>query len=216
MKKPFDINRGYEILFREWGPQHWWPGEGQVEIVVGALLAQSTNWRNAAKAVEHLKQAGLLEDSKESFGRLVRIPADELEGLIKPSGYFRQKAARLKRLTGFLAQTSGTPPWAIPETETLDWREKLLQINGLGPETVDSILLYGFGLPCFVVDAYTLRILVRHGMCSGKTTYEDIRSMFERELPERSEVYNEYHALIVRLGKEHCRSNPRCSGCPLA
>ncbi|MBN2380556.1 hypothetical protein JXM67_12215 [candidate division WOR-3 bacterium] len=178
-------------------------------------MTQATNWNNAASAVANLKQTGLLEDSRDSFRALLELGQAELEERIRSSGYFRQKAARLRRLIEFLDKNLGPPPWRISPEETSTWRTRLLGIKGLGPETVDSILLYGFGLPCFVVDAYTRRILTRHEMIEANALYDDIRLMFEKAFPERSDVYNEYHALIVRLGKEHCRSDPCCTNCPL-
>jgi len=214
-KPPFDIGEGYRRLFERWGAQHWWPGDTQVEIVAGALLAQATSWRNAELAVRNLKLRGVLEDSARSFRALLGLPVQELEEAVRPARYFRQKAARLHRLMRFLGETMGEPPWKINAEERMLWRGRLLELKGLGPETVDSILLYGFGVPVFVVDAYTRRMLQRHGMITERTSYEEIRALFERALPERSEIYNEYHALIVRLGKEHCRSSARCAGCPL-
>lgn len=212
---PFDLGRAYEKLFERWGPQGWWPADTQTEIIAGALLAQATSWKNAAAAVAGLKTRGVLEDSSESLQGLLELPQEELEELIRPSGYFRQKAGRLRRLATFLADNLGPPPWKIPGAQVMLWRERLLELSGLGPETVDSVLLYGFDLPCFVVDAYTRRLLLRHGMITDQTSYEEIRFMFEDALPRRSEIYNEYHALIVRLGKEHCRRSARCTDCPL-
>ncbi|TKJ43487.1 endonuclease [candidate division TA06 bacterium B3_TA06] len=212
---PFDLGRAYEKLFERWGPQGWWPADTQTEIIAGALLAQATNWKNVAQAVANLKSRRLLEDSSDSLHALLELPLPELAEAIRPSGYFRQKSKRLHRLMGFLADNLGSPPWKIPGSQVMLWRERLLELNGLGPETVDSILLYGFDLPCFVVDAYTRRLLLRHGMITDQTSYEEIRFMFEDALPRRSEIYNEYHALIVRLGKEHCRRSARCTDCPL-
>lgn len=206
----------YSTLAHNYGPQHWWPGDSQIEIVAGALLAQATNWRNAAAAVVNLKSRGLLEDGEESFKKLLSSSREELEQLIKPSGYYRQKADRFMRLMRFLAGKFGTPPWKIDSGNMEETRKDFLELKGLGPETVDSILLYGFNLPVFVVDAYTRRMLTRHGMITEKASYEDIRWLFETNLSRRSEVYNEYHALIVKLGKDHCRSKPLCADCPLA
>lgn len=202
-------------MYERWGPQHWWPGDSQLEIVTGALLAQATNWNNAKAAVTNLKSTDLLVDTGESLDALIDLPAETLEQAIKPSGYFRQKGDRLRRLLRYLRDNLGPPPWEIHPSRAMPLRSGLLVIKGLGPETVDSILLYGFGLSVFVVDAYTRRILARHGMIGEKTSYEEIRLMFENALPKRSSIFNEYHALIVRLGKEHCRSTPCCDGCPL-
>lgn len=212
---PLDLSKAYEKLFTRWGSQGWWPADTQTEIVAGAVLAQATSWKNAARAVANLKFRGLLEDTCDSLHAFLELPLPELAEAIRPSGYFRQKSGRLHRLMRFLADNLGSPPWKIPTSQASQWRERLLNLNGLGPETVDSILLYGFDLPCFVVDAYTRRMLLRHGMISDQTSYEEIRFMFEDALPRRSEIYNEYHALIVRLGKEHCRRSARCTDCPL-
>ena len=211
-----DLGEAYYRLFERWGPQGWWPAESQTEIIVGALLAQATSWKNAARAVANLKSRGFLEDSPESIKGLLELPGKELEELIRPSVYFKQKRERLFHLMRFLLDNLGSAPWKIPASGLADWRKRLLELRGLGPETVDSILLYGFDLPCFVVDAYTRRMLTRHGMIDEKASYDEIRLMFESVLPRRSEIYNEYHALIVRLGKEYCRRSARCTGCPLA
>jgi endonuclease-3 related protein len=210
-----DLGEAYYRLLERWGPQGWWPALSQTEIVAGALLAQATNWKNAARAVANLKSRGFLEDSPESIKALLELPGKELEELIRPSVYFKQKAKRLSHLMSFLSDNLGSAPWKIPGPELAGWRKRLLGLKGLGPETVDSILLYGFDLPVFVVDAYTRRMLARHGMIDGKASYDEIRLMFENALPPRSEIYNEYHALIVRLGKEHCRRSACCTGCPL-
>jgi len=215
-QSPFELQSAYKILLDKWGHQNWWPGDSQLEIIVGALLAQVTNWKNAALAVANLKTKGFLDDSIQSFQNLLELDDAELEKLIRPSGYFRQKSRRLKRLIKFLSAKLALPPWKIPVSDMEAWRKELLNIKGLGPETVDSILLYGFNLPVFVVDAYTRRILFRHRIIDEKATYEEIRKLFENNLPKRSSIYNEYHALIVRLGKEHCRTAPYCCGCPLA
>jgi len=217
---PLNLGDSFDKLFERWGPQGWWPGDTQLEVVAGALLAQATSWKNAAGAVANLKVKGLLEDSAESLRSALALPVSELEELIRSSGYFRQKAQRLRRLLTFLFDNLGAPPWSIGKSHLQHWRERLLNINGLGPETVDSILLYGFDLPVFVVDAYTRRMLLRHFMIEERASYDMIQKKFEdlafgEELNTRSAIYNEYHALIVRLGKEHCRRSPGCTGCPL-
>lgn len=216
IKPEINLVSAYDRLFERWGPQGWWPGESEFEIIVGALLAQATSWRNAALALNNLGSAGLLEPCNESPERIARLPDHELEKLIKPSGYFRQKTQRLKALLDFLSSNLGDMPWKIEPSRTPEWREKFLSIKGLGPETVDSILLYGFGLPVFVVDAYTRRVLSRHGMIEASASYGEIQSLFSKSIRARSDIYNEYHALLVRLGKEHCRSSASCAGCPLA
>ncbi|NLI98536.1 hypothetical protein GX441_07755 [bacterium] len=216
VKPRLDIYNVYEKLFSFWGPQGWWPGESQLEIIIGALLAQATSWRNAALAVENLKSNGLLEEPLESSKKIVDMPQRRLEELIRPSGYYRQKTLRLKSLCKFLIENFAKTPLLIEPSQKLLWRERFLGIKGLGHETVDSILLYGFNVPLFVVDAYTRRMLGRHGMIGERAGYDEIRLLFEKNIPERSEIYNEYHALIVRLGKNYCRSAASCGGCPLA
>lgn len=212
---PLDLAQTFKKLYGFWGAQGWWPGESQREVIAGAVLAQATNWRNASLAVNNLKSRGLVEDSIESQNLLLALSREQLAGLIRSSGYYRQKAERLLSLMRFLSDQLGSPPWKVPRSQLATFREKLLKVKGLGPETVDSILLYGFGLPVFVVDAYTRRMLSRHGMIDARAPYEDIRFMFENELPKSARLYNEYHALIVRLGKEHCASAARCAGCPV-
>ncbi len=218
LKKPLprlNLSETYEKLLKHWGPQGWWPGQSQVEIIAGAVLAQATSWENASAAVANLKSAGFLEDTEASVGSLLKLPLPDLARLVRSSGYYNQKAARLKSVLTFLQTNLGSPPWSIPQSKMIDWRNRLLSLKGLGPETADSILLYGFCCPVFVVDAYTRRMLTRHGMINPKTGYDDICKMFAETIPARSEIYNEYHALIVKLGKEHCRSVPCCDGCPL-
>jgi endonuclease-3 related protein len=215
IKPAFDILKAYDVLFERWGEQHWWPADSQLEIVAGALLAQATSWNNAKTAVAGLKSLGLLADTAPSLDSLIDLPAEVLEQAVRSSGYFRQKADRLRRLLIFLRDNLGPPPWDPHPSRAMFLRSALLGVKGLGPETVDSILLYGFGFPVFVVDAYTRRVMARHGMIGEKTSYDEIRLMFENALPKRSGIYNEYHALIVRLGKEHCRRDPCCDGCPL-
>ena len=201
----------YAALYRAFGPQHWWPADSPFEVVVGAILTQNTNWQNVEKAIVNLKGAGALD-----IDSIDRMTNSQLETLIRPSGYFRQKAARLKAFCRFLAREyhgSLDELFRLP----LDvLRERLLEQPGIGPETADSIILYAADKPSFVVDAYTHRILARIGIESEKTTYDQTRDLFMNTLPADSRMYNEYHALIVRLAKEHCRkSTPLCAACPL-
>jgi len=178
----------YTRLLSEYGPQHWWPADSQYEVVVGALLTQNTNWRNVEKAIANLKDAGVL--SPEA---ILKTRNPELEALIRPSGFYRQKAERLKLLTAKYAEILGrdSPPT----------REELLEVKGVGKETADSILLYAFGLPYFVIDAYTRRFCAHHRLFEGKE-YDDYRSFFESSLPRSVPLYREYHALIVEWGKD--------------
>ncbi len=201
----------YQALFDRFGPQHWWPGDSPLEVMVGAVLTQNTNWTNVSRAIANLKAEGLL-----SLGVLHAMPAAMLADRIRPAGYYNLKAARLKNLLDFIV--SGYPDgldglFAL-ETDLL--REQLLKVKGIGPETADSIILYAAEKPVFVVDAYTHRILSRHGLISEEEGYDAIQEFFMDSLPGDVRLFNEYHALLVRLGKEHCRKKrPLCKGCPL-
>ena len=199
----------YRRLFRAFGPQHWWPGDTKLEIAVGAILTQNTTWGNVEKAIAVLKSRRLL-----SLKRLARLSPVELAPLVHSAGFFNFKAARLAEFLQWLEALGGFPGLRRIPTRTL--RPMLLERNGVGPETADSILLYALGRPVFVVDAYTRRILSRYGLIVGDEPYEHLRLMFESSLPHGSKLYNEYHALLVRLAKENCRSRPACDSCPLA
>ena len=200
-------------LFRKmldaFGVQGWWPGETPFEVALGAILTQNTNWSNVARVIQGLKEAGLLNP-----GALKALAEGELARLIRPAGYFNVKARRLKSFLAFLEEFQDSMELlAAADLETL--RPALLKVKGIGPETADSILLYALDQPTFVVDAYTFRILSRHGLLAEPCTYEDLRQLFMDHLPSEVGLYQEYHALLVRLGKEFCRPQPRCSACPL-
>ena len=201
----------YDALFEKHGPQSWWPGRTRFEIIVGAILAQNTSWSNVERAIVALRR----ERRLTPLG-IERMPQAKLAGLIRSSGYFRQKARKLKAFVKFLRQnyaSSLTKMFRIPTDEL---REQLLRVHGIGPETADSMLLYAGGHPVFVVDAYTRRVLERHGLVHEKATYEEIRRLFENSLPKRVSLFNEYHALIVQTGKHFCKPRaPLCSACPL-
>jgi endonuclease-3 related protein len=200
----------YRILSHHFGPQHWWPAETPFEVVVGAILTQNTAWRNVEKAIANLK--GLGEFSPEA---LFRLPEAILAQAIRPSGYYRQKARRLRNLLHMLSERFECrleALFALP-TETL--REELLSLSGIGPETADSILLYAAERPVFVVDAYTLRILSRHRMLTEESSYHEAQRWITDRLPEDVHLFNELHALLVNTGKDYCRPQPRCAGCPL-
>jgi endonuclease-3 related protein len=198
----------FDRLFATYGPQHWWPGDSPFEVIVGAVLTQNAAWINVERAIGNLKQAGRL-----SLHGLLALGEPELAELIRPSGYFNVKAKRLHRLCVFLAQRGGIEGLQILETRAL--RHDLLAVHGVGPETADDILLYAFARPVFVIDAYTRRLFGRLGRLSGTETYEQLRAMFEAELPAEVELFNEYHALIVRHAKQVCGGKPRCAGCCL-
>jgi endonuclease III related protein len=205
------LRRYYDALFAAYGPQRWWPGRGAFEIIIGAILTQNTSWSNVEIALRNLRRERLLTPraiETVSFARLAR--------LVRSSGYFRQKAKKLKYFGRFLRKEYDGSLNRMFRTPTAALREKLLGVHGIGPETADSILLYAGKHPVFVVDAYTRRMLERHGVTAPAQTYEEIRELFERSLPNDAPLYNEFHALIVRTGKEYCRPrNPRCSDCPL-
>lgn len=201
----------YHTLRQALGPQHWWPARTPFEVIVGAILTQSTAWTNVERAISNLRRQRLL-----SPRTLERVPLAKLERLVKPSGYFRQKARKLKAFVHFLRREFGGSLKRMFATPTAKLREKLLHVYGIGPETADSILLYAGGHPVFVVDAYTKRILARHGLLAENASYAQTQALFETNLPRDAELFNEYHALLVQVGKRWCRTRePRCADCPL-
>jgi endonuclease III related protein len=208
-KPPLD--EYFNSLFTAFGPQHWWPGKTQFEVIVGAILTQNTNWRNVELAIENLRAKGLL--SARAIGQ---VPLRQLERLLRSSGYFRQKARKLKAFCEFLRADYGGSLRTMFAVPTIALREQLLGIWGIGPETADSILLYAGGHAVFVVDTYTKRMLARHGWTAEKASYDEVRWMFEREFPGDAKRFNEFHALIVHAGKNFCRAqDPNCRACPL-
>lgn len=201
----------YDALFQAHGEQHWWPGRSQFEVIVGAILVQNTTWLNVEKAIANLRRHRLLTPSA-----IEKVPQSKLARLIRSSGYFRQKARKLKAFTLFLREDHRGSLSAMFRTPTAILREQLLDVHGIGPETADSILLYAGNHPVFVVDSYTRRILQRHGLTHGKESYEGVRGLFEKSLPKQPALFNEYHALLVLTGKDYCRTRePRCSNCAL-
>lgn len=205
------LQKFYKKLLKTFGPQDWWPGDGPFEVMVGAVLTQNTNWGNVEKAINNLKRAGKL--SAEGIHNMER---DQLAGLIRPSGYFNIKAKRLKNLIKWFIDSHDGDTRKMFSQDLQSLREELLSVNGIGPETADSILLYAGNLPSFVVDAYTYRVLVRHQLMFEDSSYDDIKAFFEENLPEDARQYNEYHALLVAVGKTYCRPRePSCGECPL-
>lgn len=200
----------YTRLLEAFGPQHWWPAQTQFEVIVGAILTQNTNWKNVEKALTNLKCKKLL--SPKAFQN---ISQSQLAALIKPAGYFNIKSKRLKNFISFLFKEYGGSLRKMGKEDCSILRQKLLSVNGIGPETADSILLYAFNNPVFVVDAYTKRILYRHNIIDHRENYNAVQNMFMRSLKRNVQMFNEYHALIVQLGKDHCRVNPRCEQCVL-
>lgn len=203
----------YRLLRAAFGPQHWWPADTPFEVMVGAVLTQNTAWRNVEKAIANLRAGGLL-DCRSILDR----PEGELADRLRPAGYFNVKAKRLRALCGFLRErgVAEFPQRLAFLSDPAALRRDLLAVHGVGEETADSILLYALELPLFVVDAYTRRIFTRLGLLSGAEAYGTIQAGFERGLPRDVTLYNEYHALIVRLGKDICRPKSRCASCPLA
>jgi endonuclease III related protein len=234
------IRAWFRALYGAWGQQHWWPAQSRWEVIVGAFLTQNTAWVNVEHAMRNLRRARAL-----SLPAIRRMPLRELEKLVRPAGYFRQKAERLKNFVDYLDRRYDGSLDRMFARSTAELREELLQLNGIGPETADSILLYAGHHPSFVVDAYTRRVLHRHGVLPATADYEDIRALFEHALrdeplpgfvfaiarawephpPSRmsaaqrgaaAQNFNEMHGLIVNVGKYHCRKPfPLCEGCPL-
>ncbi len=211
MTKSERIRKFYEMLHGKFGPQGWWPADTALECILGAILTQNTSWKNVEKALDNLKRENLL--SVEDFNL---IKTDELAELIRPSGYYNQKAVKIKNFISFLVEKfSGNLDMMFAEDKDV-LRGKLLSLKGIGPETADSILLYAGAMPVFVVDAYTWRVLTRHGLVPEQTSYDEIQELFTDSLQADARVFNEYHALLVKLGKEHCKKKePLCAGCPL-
>ncbi|MBM9537851.1 endonuclease III domain-containing protein [Desulfobulbus alkaliphilus] len=201
----------YDRMFERFGPQHWWPAETPFEVMVGAVLTQNTSWRNVERAITNLREVGLL-----SFEAMAALPTGLLAEYIRPAGYYNVKARRLGNLlssikeqhNGDLAGYLGQPLSAL--------REQLLAVKGIGPETADSILLYAASHPVFVVDAYTHRILCRHDLIDEECGYHELQDLFMDHLPADTRLYNEYHALLVRVGSRFCKKKgPDCEQCPL-
>ena len=204
------LNEIYERLLKAYGPQKWWPAENPVEVMVGAVLTQNTNWQGVEKAIANLKKHGLLSQAK-----LHHISTEELAECIKAAGYFNLKARRLKNLIAMVAEAFGGDLEAMGQMETGRLRQELLLVNGVGPETADSILLYAFHRPIFVVDTYTYRVTSRHGLIEEEVNYQALQDLFMEHLTLDVNMFNEYHALLVRVGKLHCKRKARCQGCPL-
>jgi endonuclease-3 related protein len=200
----------YRILFDTYGPRGWWPAETPFEVIVGAILTQNTAWKNVEKAIANLKRLGPLTPEA-----LVRLPEATLEEAIRPSGYYRRKGKRLRNFLDMLSDAFDCRLEALFDLPTETLREELLALSGIGPETADSILLYAAGRPVFVIDTYTIRILSRHELLPEETSYAEAQEWITGHLPEDVQLYNEFHALLVNLGKDFCRPRPKCSACPL-
>ena len=200
----------YLRLHAAYGPQRWWPGETPFEVIVGAILTQSAAWTNVEKAIANLKVAGVL-----SPAGLARLDGAELARMVYPAGYFNAKARKLKAFVDMLRDRFGGNLERMLAAPAAELRPLLLSTHGIGPETADAILLYAAGRPVFVIDAYTRRLFSRLGIAPERDTYGAWRALFEANLEPDASLFNEYHALIVRHGKERCRRLPICDGCPL-
>jgi len=205
------LNLVYQKLYSRFGPQHWWPAQTPFEVMVGAILTQNTNWSNVERALINLKQNNVL-----AAGKLYRLPKIKLAKLIRSAGYYNIKAKRLKEFLKFFFTVYHGNLNKMSRVSTGILREQLLSVSGIGPETADSILLYAIKKPVFVIDAYTKRILTRHEFIPEDSSYPDVQNLFIQNLKKDVKLFNEYHALLVRLGKDFCfKSNPKCHICPL-
>ncbi len=200
----------FDNLMHHFGPQNWWPAETELEMMVGAVLTQNTNWKNVEKALNNLKKGNLL-----SLHKLSALSISEMAEVIRPAGYFNIKAKRLKNLIDLVVEHYQADLSMLLKEETRTLREDLLSVKGIGPETADSILLYAARRPVFVVDAYTHRILTRHGMTDEQASYHELQALFMDHLRDDSALFNEFHALLVKTGKKYCRRKPLCHLCPL-
>ena len=210
MKDHSFIQQAYNALFARWGEQHWWPARTRLEMMLGAILTQNTAWTNVEKAISNLRKADAL-----NVQTLEKASQEQIAEWIRPAGYFNQKSGYIKVMIETLCKGFDGSLNRLFALGTPTLRKELLSWKGVGPETADSVLLYAAKRPVFVVDAYTRRVCSRHGWCDKRASYDSVAKLFTDNLPEDVRLYNEYHALIVRLCKEHCNTTPRCEGCPL-
>jgi endonuclease-3 related protein len=204
------LMRMHEAMGEHFGPLHWWPGRTPFEVMVGAVLTQNTSWKNVEKAIANLDAAGVLEPHA-----IDAMAADALAALIRPAGYYNVKSVRLKSFVRWFVERFDGDAAAMAACDGRPLRQEVLAIRGIGRETADSILLYACGMPVFVVDKYTWRILARHLLINAEDDYDAIQQFFTDRLPADVPLYNEYHAQLVNVGKEFCRPTARCAGCPL-
>ncbi|MFH1651082.1 MAG: hypothetical protein ABID87_03115 [Chloroflexota bacterium] len=202
--------RIHHRLLDRYGPQHWWPADEPFEVIVGAILTQSAAWTNVEKAIDNLKAAGALSPEK-----LAALPESEIARLVRPSGYYQVKARKLQAFARWLRKNCGSDLDRLFTADVSTLRERLLGIYGIGPETADSIILYAAGKPVFVIDTYTRRIFNRLGLAPDRDSYAAYQQLFMAHLPADAALFNEYHALLVCLGKNTCRPRPRCGECCL-
>ena len=200
----------YEALYTAYGPQHWWPADSPTEVVIGAILTQNTAWTNVEKAISSMKAADCLD-----FESIHAMDLEALGEVIRSAGTYRSKARRLKTFAGWLIKEHGGDLAGTLSADLSRVRPALLALTGIGPETADAILLYAAKRPTFVVDAYTKRVLRRHRLISSGASYDAVKAVFEQALPHEARLFNEYHALLVEVGKRHCRGRAACAGCPL-
>ena len=206
-----DIELIYRKLYSHFGPQRWWPAKSRFEVIVGAILTQNTNWQNVEKAIKNLKTAKALNARK-----LHMMPKEKIARLIQPSGFFNIKSGRLKEFLRFFFENYNGDIRRLIKQDKQILREQLLSVKGIGPETADSILLYALDKPVFVVDAYTRRVLARHKIIAQDADYDEVQNLFSKNLKIEVKLFNEYHALIVRLAKVYClKNNPKCDLCPV-
>ena len=200
----------YERLYAELGPQHWWPAQSRFEVILGAILTQNTAWKNVTSAIRNLRERDVL-----SFEAISGISVEDLAVLIKPSGFYNQKAKKIKTFCDFVQSSHDGDLESFLSLDMETLRADLLSIRGIGPETADSIVLYAAFQPSFVVDAYTYRILSRHGWIDESIAYEELRGYFMDVLEPDVAFFQEFHALLVRTGNLYCRRKPLCESCPL-
>lgn len=200
----------YDILLSFFGPQHWWPGDSPFEIAVGAILTQNTNWQNVEKAITNLKKNRQLSPKS-----IYNLSHEKLAEMIRPSGYYNVKAKRLKNFVSFIVEKQKGSLMNLKKYETIQIRQMLLSVSGIGKETADSIILYALDKPIFVIDTYTKRILSRHGFIDEFIDYDTCQSLFHENINPDRALYNEYHALLVRTGKDYCKPKVNCDECPL-
>lgn len=212
------LDRIYNALLKEYCPQHWWPtttANKQAEVIIGAILTQNTSWKNVEKALASLAAVEMVD-----FRKIAAAKKDKVARLIRPSGYYNQKAGRIQLFSKYICSNYGGDVRLLLRKNVAELRIELLQQKGIGPETADSIVLYAAGKPAFVIDAYTKRIFSRMGVCSEGVGYDELQQLIVDSLPTKmrtASVFNEFHALLVELGKNTCvKNNPRCIGCPVA
>jgi endonuclease-3 related protein len=205
------LPRYYAVLRARFGPQQWWPARTRLEVILGAILTQNTTWHNATLALRNLRKSGLI-----SWQALRRACLSALEACVRPSGFYRQKARTIRGFADWLSREHAGSLHRLFSLPTDELRRRLLDLRGIGPETVDAIILYAVERPLFVADAYTRRVLARHGFVSDAADYHQTQEFLHAHLAPDTSLFNEFHALLVEVGKKHCKPrSPRCAGCPL-